>query len=75
MMKAIGILIFLSGAYGIYWSGKQAFERRNSAGVEEFSSYASAVGRTALEAIIKLAGWAGIMLGFLTFCIGFGFGK
>lgn len=75
MIKAIGIVFFLIGAYGIYWSGKRSFERRNMAGVEEFSSYGKVVSARAVEGTVSIASKLAVAFGFLVFAAGWGLGK
>lgn len=70
MTKVIGIVFFLIGCVGVYWTGKRSFERRNVAGMEEFESYGKAVGTKALEGVISLIAKVLIFLGFLMFCMG-----
>ena len=73
IIGVVGIMIFSPGCYGMYWTGKRAFERRNKAGVQEFDSYGKAVGATALESIISIVSVLAIAFGFLLFCIGLAF--
>lgn len=75
MFKLVGIIFFLAGCLGVYWAGKRSFERRNEAGLEEFSSYGKAVGVTVIEGLLKIASWMSIAFGFLAFCIAWGLGK
>ncbi|MFC5475245.1 hypothetical protein [Paraherbaspirillum soli] len=74
MIKAIGIIMFLLGSYGQYWVGKRSFHRRNQAGIEVFESYGGALATQALEKVVKIASGVGIALGFILFCVGYGFG-
>lgn len=75
MVMAIGIVIFLASSFGLYWTGKRAFHRRNAAGVQEFNSFGGALATNALEGIIKIASWLGIVLGFMMVVISFSFGR
>lgn len=75
MVKMIGVVFFLIGCFGIYWTGKRSFERRNMAGVEEFDSYGKAVGTRALEGLVSISAKAFAAFGFLAFCLGWGLGK
>ncbi|MDR2186483.1 MAG: hypothetical protein LBE62_00350 [Azonexus sp.] len=75
MLKVIGLVFFFAGCFGVYWSGKRAFERRNIAGVEEFSSYGKAVGLRAFEGLVKIISWLSIAIGFVGFCLGWGMGR
>lgn len=75
MIKAIGILLFFLSCFGLYWVGKRAFNRRNAAGVQQFNSYGGALAANAIEGIVKIASWLGIALGFMMFCVGYGFGR
>jgi hypothetical protein len=71
----MGIFFILVGGYGVYWSNKRSFDRRNQAGVEEFSSYAASVGSRALEGVIKIAGIFAVLLGGVAILMGWVFGK
>ena len=70
IMEVIGIVMFFSGCYGVYWTGKRTFERRNEAGIQEFSSYGKAIGSQALEGLIRIISILAIGLGFFVFCMG-----
>ena len=73
IIGAVGIVIFSPGCYGVYWTGKRAFERRNKFGVQEFDSYGKAAGATALESIIGIVSVLAIAFGFILFCVGLAF--
>lgn len=75
MVKVIGIVFFIAGCLGIYWTGKRAFERRNESGVEEFSSYGRAVATMAWEGALRIVCLLILAFGFLTFCVGLGLGR
>jgi len=64
----------LGGAFGLYWTGKRAFYRRNSAGIQEFSSYSGALVTNALEGIIRIGSLIGIVLGVMMIFMWFMFG-
>lgn len=63
MVMIMGVVVFLASCYGLYWTGKRAFHRRNVAGIQEFGSYGGALATNALEGIIKIACRVGIVLG------------
>lgn len=71
----MGIFFVAIGGFAIYWSGKKSFERRNQAGVEEFSSYAGALGSKALEGTIKIAGMFSVIIGGAAILMWWIFGK
>lgn len=58
-----GIIFLCAGGYGVYWTGKRSFERRNVAGIEEFASYGQALGTRAIEKVVRIASWLSIALG------------
>ena len=57
MQVVVSVIFFVLGAYGIYWTNKRQFNRRNMAGVEEFSSYGKSVATRGGEKLIRLASW------------------
>lgn len=65
MVWAIAITCIVLGAAGRFWVGQRSFHRRNMAGVEEFSSYASMVGNRFLEKVVQLASSAMLLVGVL----------
>jgi hypothetical protein len=75
MALTIGIVFFLASAFGLYWTGKRAFHRRNAAGVQEFNSFGGALATNALEGIIKIASWIGIVFGAGTILLSFVIGR
>ena len=75
MALAVGIIFFIGGAFGLYWTGKRAFYRRNSAGIQEFSSYSGALVTNALEGIIRIGSLIGIVLGVMMISMWFMFGR
>ena len=72
MAMIFGIVFFVVGCAGVYWTGRRAFERRNVAGVEEFQSYGSAIGNKFLEGVLRIASFLLIAFGFLLACVGYG---
>lgn len=58
-----GIIFLCAGGYGMYWTGKRSFERRNVAGIEEFSSYGQALGTRAVEKVVRIGSLLAIALG------------
>lgn len=74
MALAVGIIFLIGGAFGLYWTGKRAFYRRNSAGIQEFSSYTGALVTNALEGIIRIGSLIGIVLGVMMIFMWFMFG-
>jgi hypothetical protein len=63
MVVLMGIVILVASVFGLYWTGKRGFHRRNRAGVEEFSSYGSALATNALEGIIRIVSVIGSLVG------------
>lgn len=49
-----GILIVLASFAVQSWLGRRAFQRRNQAGLQTFSSYGKAVGTQAAEGLLRL---------------------
>lgn len=64
-MLWIGILMFIGGLMTQRWVGKRQFERRNSAGVQEFKSYDAAVGAQAAEKLALMLSRMAVFLGLL----------
>jgi len=58
-----GIIFLCAGCYGVYWTGKRSFNRRNIAGIEEFASYGKALGTRAIEKVVRIVSWLAIALG------------
>lgn len=58
-----GIIFLCAGIYGVYWTGKRSFERRNVAGIEEFASYGKALGTRAIEKMVRIVSWFSVALG------------
>jgi hypothetical protein len=75
MALAVGIIFFIGGAFGLYWTGKRAFYRRNSAGIQEFNSYSEALVTNALESIVRIGSLIGIVLGVMMISMWFMFGR
>lgn len=75
MMKVIGVVIFIIGVGGWYWTSKRAFERRNEAGVEEFKSFGQVVGFAFLEGVVKITSILFVIFGFMALCMGIGFDR
>ena len=48
-MTILGILLLIGGYFLRYTMNRRAFNRRNAAGVEEFSSYEAATGNKLME--------------------------
>ncbi|MDR2507002.1 MAG: hypothetical protein LBD67_03260 [Candidatus Accumulibacter sp.] len=69
MLKVFGIVVFLVGCAGVYWTGKRSFERRNVAEEEVFEFYRKAVGPKVMEGVISLVANVLVVLGFGMFCI------
>lgn len=65
MQAVVSIILLVLGGYGIYWTNKRRFERRNMAGVEEFSSYGKSVATKGGEQILRLGSWLLIVFGGL----------
>jgi hypothetical protein len=65
MILLFGIIFLLAGGFGLYWTGKRAFHRRNAAGVQEFGSYGGALATRGMEAVIKIGSWLALIFGFL----------
>jgi hypothetical protein len=75
MALAVGVIFFIGGAFGLYWTGKRAFYRRNSAGIQEFNSYSEALVTNALESIVRIGSLIGIVLGVMMISMWFMFGR
>lgn len=75
MVLPIGIALFIAGCFGLYWTGKRAFHRRNAAGIQVFSSYGGALVTGAFEGIIKIASWVSVFLGLMMFVASFFYGR
>jgi cbb3-type cytochrome oxidase subunit 3 len=75
MALAVGFIFFIGGAFGLYWTGKRAFYRRNSAGIQEFNSYSEALVTNALESIVRIGSLIGIVLGVMMISMWFMFGR
>jgi hypothetical protein len=75
MALAVGFIFFIGGAFGLYWTGKRAFYRRNSAGIQEFNSYSGALVTNALESIVRIGSLTGIVLGVMMISMWFMFGR
>lgn len=65
MQIIVWIVLLAIGGYGLFWTNKRRFERRNVAGIEEFSSYGKAVATRGGEKIVRLASWLLLVLGGL----------
>lgn len=65
MVVLMGIVILGASVFGLYWTGKREFHRRNAAGVEEFNSYGQALATNALESIIRIASVIGTLVGLM----------
>ncbi len=65
MQTLVFVVLLAIGGYGIFWTNKRRFERRNVAGIEEFSSYGKAVATRGGETIVRLASWLLLVLGGL----------
>lgn len=63
MQAVVSIILLALGCYGVYWTNKRRFDRRNMAGVEEFSSYSKAVATRGGETIVRLASWILVLFG------------
>ena len=55
-MTIFGILLFVGGYFLRYTMNRRAFNRRNAAGVEEFSSYEAATGNKFMEGMGRIMG-------------------
>lgn len=65
MVVLLGVVILAASVFGLYWTGKREFQRRNAAGVEEFDSYGQALVTNALEGIIRIASVIGTVAGLM----------
>lgn len=63
MGLVVGIIFICAGGYGVYWTGKRSFERRNLAGIEEFASYGKALGTRAFEKLVRIAAGVAMVIG------------
>lgn len=63
MSAVFGLIFICAGGFGIYWTGKRSFNRRNIAGIEEFASYGKALGTKAIEKVVRIMSWLAIALG------------
>ncbi len=68
----LGLTALLLGPSGIAlmaWAGRRRFNRRNFAGIEEFSGYGDALGSRMIEGFISLMGRlffaVGLLAGFV----------
>lgn len=57
------LVLLVLGGSGVFWANKRRFERRNMAGVEEFSSYGKALLTKGGEQILRLASWLLVFVG------------
>lgn len=58
-----GIVFIIAGGVGSHWVRSRQFYRRNDAGVEEFSSYGSAVVAKLVERITMAVSFLAILAG------------
>jgi uncharacterized membrane protein len=70
-MTIFGILLAVLGYTLQYLMNRRAFNRRNAAGVEEFSSYESAAGTRFLEGAGRKLGSLLIIAGLIIAAVGF----
>lgn len=64
-MMIFGILLFIGGYFLRYTMNRRAFNRRNSAGVEEFSSFEAATGNKVMEGAGRIIGAILMVIGAL----------
>lgn len=64
-MTVFGVLLAVFGFFMRYMMNRRAFNRRNTAGIEEFKSFEQATGSKFLEGVGRLAGSALIVIGLL----------
>ncbi len=60
-----GIVLFIVGLALRYFINRRAFNRRNSAGVEQFTSFEAATGNKFIEGAGRIAGTIMLVLGVL----------
>lgn len=58
------VVMFFMGLYGIYWASGREFNRRNTAGIEEFASYNQSLIWGAIEGFVRILSILAIGLGF-----------
>ena len=68
-------VLFLVVGFALnFFAGKMLFDRRNEFGVEEYSSYASAVGTSILSRVVSAIGgiliFLGLVFGLFSFLTG-----
>ena len=73
-MTIFGILLFIGGYFLRYTMNRRAFNRRNAAGVEEFSSFEAATGNKFMEGAGRILGAILMFCGAVT-AIAHYFGK
>ena len=72
-MGLVGVVATAAGIAMLMWAGRRRFNRRNFAGVQEFSSYGQAVGRRLVEALADSFGGVVMAIGLLAlFAAGYG---
>ncbi len=64
-MTIFGILLFAGGYFLRYTMNRRAFNRRNAAGVEEFSSFEAATGNKVMEGAGRIIGAIVMVVGAL----------
>jgi type II secretory pathway pseudopilin PulG len=64
-LALIGILATLAGVALLMWTGRRRFNRRNVAGVQEFSSYGQSVGHRLAESLVDSFGGLVMAVGLL----------
>ncbi|QUM87700.1 hypothetical protein HWV03_02040 [Moritella sp. 36] len=62
----LGVFLFFLGAFSMVYFRKGAFERRNDAGVEEFSSYWAMLAIRFLEKFSKVSLVIGLVMIFVS---------
>lgn len=64
-MMILGILLLVGGYFLRYTMNRRAFNRRNSAGIEEFSSFEAATGNKVMEGAGRIVGAILMVVGAL----------
>ncbi|MRR35447.1 hypothetical protein EG829_12360 [bacterium] len=72
-LAGLAILLVPAGLVLMIWTSRRRFNRRNVAGVEEFSSYGQSVGSRLLEGLVDRVGILLLAIGlFAGFAAGYG---